>query len=64
MVEKNFYGYNDYWDWYDNGPGSEAWKRKGRAEQRKYQIEEFNRRQDELKEIKSLRKKVKEMEQK
>ena len=21
-------GYNDYWDWYDNGPGSESFKRK------------------------------------
>ena len=20
--------YNDYWDWYDNGPGSESFKRK------------------------------------
>ena len=19
--------YSDYWDWYDNGPGSERWKR-------------------------------------
>ena len=27
-------GYSDYWDWYDNGPGSESWKRKLREEEK------------------------------
>lgn len=27
--------YSDYWDWYDNGPGSESYKRKIREESNK-----------------------------
>jgi len=26
------YNANDYWDWYDNGPGSENWKRELRQD--------------------------------
>ena len=28
MNEDVVKAYHDYWDWYDNGPGSENWKRK------------------------------------
>jgi len=38
----------DYWDWYDNGPGSEAWNRKMReSEEKKYYMMKIVKRRKE-----------------
>jgi hypothetical protein len=30
--------YSDYWDWFDNGPGSEKWKRDLRESMKKHLV--------------------------
>lgn len=45
----DFYGYENYEDWYDNGPGSEAFKERTARDLREYRKLEM---QKELKRVK------------
>jgi len=65
MSEENgFHGYRDYEDWYDNGPGSESWLRKRRAEQVKLDVAKFNRHREQEEELDRLKKENEELKTK
>jgi len=46
---------DNYWDWYDHGPGSVEWNNKRRKEEMDYKAAAFHKRMVEVRESEELR---------
>ena len=62
--EKGFHGSRDSEDWYDNGPGSESWKRKMAKEQAEWDAKRWQEKRDHEEEFDRLQKENKELKEK